>query len=457
MMAELEINDLDFYQTDHTNASSWEAFNFNLEEVLSNHRNYHDSRRNVIQSGTGQFATKKETIRFQDLQIEVVLYLADTEESSDDKSVLVEGSFTFSDEIRKDSVPPLWKWYGLPSFIVVSTANDEVIPEQQMKTIQSSVQMSVAEINCSIPVFLRVMNRKANMFLGVSEEDHVRTNYDMIFLRALPPNYKYFTGLYDIFKGKVGLSADPIEVAVRLCFSTNELKDFTELGKRSDADELKYPFGIETDPIKFLVLNCVWSELPTTVVVHNSTNFEATKADKWILQCVFDDNPIEILSDFIEEFTDNIMNEDVLLEESEVDYVFQGAFAKPKRTWSKLRTEKPNVEEATIPDDVVKKFLYYLFPDADNTEPVHYDDVDGKPVRIWELFPFVQCCNRLLFVQVTLSKMKTATKDSLIHRLALVLALAYNNFGNEYGLKYLWKEFFMEMRYRVDNCIEIPG
>lgn len=53
--------------------------------------------------------------------------------------------------------------------------------------------------------------------------------------------------------------------------------------------------------------------------------------------------------------------------------------------------------------------------------------------------------------------MKTAPKDSLIHRLALVLALAYNNFGNEYGLKYFWREFFMEMRYRVDNCIEIPG
>lgn len=32
-MADLEVNDLDFYQTDYTTASPWESFNFNLEEV----------------------------------------------------------------------------------------------------------------------------------------------------------------------------------------------------------------------------------------------------------------------------------------------------------------------------------------------------------------------------------------------------------------------------------------
>lgn len=44
-MADAEINDLDFYQTDYTNASSWEVFNFNLEEVLSSLRNYNELRK----------------------------------------------------------------------------------------------------------------------------------------------------------------------------------------------------------------------------------------------------------------------------------------------------------------------------------------------------------------------------------------------------------------------------
>ena len=41
-MAETEANDLDFYQTDYTNASPWETFTFNLEEKLSGFRSLQD-------------------------------------------------------------------------------------------------------------------------------------------------------------------------------------------------------------------------------------------------------------------------------------------------------------------------------------------------------------------------------------------------------------------------------
>lgn len=449
----MEINDLDFYQTDHTNASSWEAFNFNLEEVLANLRIHHDSKRNKdVKLGDCHWTTKKEVIRLQELPIEVTLHLAEPNESgSSDGQVLVHGSFSFPEDSHRNKggdTPPLWMWYNLAAFIVVSGPNDDYVPEQQMKTLQSSIQMAVAEVNCSIPVFLRVMNRKANMFLGVSDDDLIRTNYDMIFLRALPPNYKHFTGLYDLFKGKVGLCPDPIEVAVRICFSTNELKDFTELGRKPEVEEIKYPFGIETDPIKFFVLNCVWPELPTSLVLHNFTNFEPAKAKDWILQCVSDDSPIEILADFLEEFADNLFNEDVILDESE--YALNS-----KRIFAKHRFDLQYTEDASIPDEMVKKFLYYLFPDADSVEPREYRISEKASVRrISSLsWPFVIFC----FPQAPLSKMKTGPKDCLIHRLALVLALAYNNFGNLNGLRYFWKEFFMELRYRVDNCIDIPG
>lgn len=381
----MEINDLDFYQTDYTNASSWEAFNFNLEEVLNGLRNYQDSKKQ--DNGNKGWTSKTETIRLQDLPIDITLYAKDgTEAEGTDQRGLMDGNFTFSEDLHKD-IPPIWKWYKLNAFVLVTTSDDEVISEHIMKTIQSSVQLAVAETNCPIPVFLRVMNRKANMFLGVRDDAHVRTHYDMIFLRALPPNYKCFTGLWDIFKGKVGLCSDPIEVAVRLGFSTNELKDFTELGKRPDVEELKYPFGIETDPIKFLVLHCVWPELPTSVVLQNYTNFEPLKAKDWVLQCVFDDTPIEILSDFIEEFTDHIMNEDMLMEPSMDMNLFSAH--KPLNFFSeslksKLRTDSEkshHTEENTIPDDVVKKFLYYLFPDADGTRTQDYK-LDEKTVGL---------------------------------------------------------------------------
>lgn len=379
-MADLEVNDLDFYQTDYTNASAWEAFNFNLEEVLSKLRKSDNVEKSESAIEVGKWSAKTEEISFQELAIVVTLYWRETGAGKD------AGNFTYCDTVEKETefpLPPLWKWYSLSSFIVLSAKDNGIIPEHHLKTIQSSLTMAVAETNCSTPVFLRVLHRKANMFLGLSDDSHTRTHYDMIYLRALPANYKCFTGLHEIFKGKVGhLSADPIQVAVRICFSTNELKDFLELDKQPEPDELHYPFGIQTDPIKTVLLHCVWPELASSVVMHAS--FDATRATEWIVQCVWDENAIEILSDFVDEFTDELMNESVLIGAN--DHLSSSPlFAFPESSWSKLRGQdysnnKSHDNAGTIPEDVVKKFLYYLFPDADDTDPRVYDVDKGKSV-----------------------------------------------------------------------------
>lgn len=376
-MMDLEINDLDFYQTDYTNASSWESFNFNLEEKLNLLRNFRDFQ---DLKATGKWFAKREQIQLQELPVEITLYCTDTKSSPASQDVLPDGNFNFSGgdvQTEEDfSLPPLWKWYCLSSFIVVGTKDDDAIPEHHLKTIQSSITMAVSELNCSIPVFLRVMHKKANMFLGLADDAHVRTNFDMVYLRALPANYKCFTGLHEIFKGKVGLSSDPIQVAVRVGFSSNnnDLKDFLELSRQSEPDELRYPFGIRSDPIKQILLHCVWPELPTSVVLHNYTNFDVTKAKDWVLQCVFDENTIETLSDCVAEFTDELNNQELLITNDRPS-VYQGGFPSPRNSWSKLRSsDKPSDNFFTIPDDVVKKFLYYLFPDADDSaSPRDYD------------------------------------------------------------------------------------
>lgn len=454
-MADLEINDLDFYQTDYTNASPWETFNFNLEEVLATLVK-REVRNGLVLIFSGsltplsvfqsQFSSnsfpkwtfKREEIRLHELLIEVTLYKRDPEEN--DTAGGTKFTFSTDSEMGLDfTLPPLWKWYCLSSFIVVTTKDHGIIPEHHLKTIQSSITMAVAEINCSIPVFVKVVHKKAEMYLGVSDQDHIRTNYDIIYLRSLPANYKCFNGLYEIFKGKVGLiSLDPIQVAVRVCFSTNELKDFLELDKQLEPDDLRFPFGIQTDPIKFVLLHCVWPELPSSVVLHNYTNFDATKATDWIVQCVFDDNSIEILSDFIEELTNELMNEDALITGSDFETLLPSGFKKARQNVSKLRGQRSTDVQASIPEDVLRKFLYYIFPDADEMVENNYPP-------------------DLTNTAVLLNKLKTGPKDSLIHRLSLVLALSYSNFGGEYALKYFWNEFFSEIRYRVDHSIEIPG
>lgn len=329
---------------------------------------------------------KRELIRLNELPIEVTLYWRP--HSGQDTTV---DDFSFSDpedDLAKEfKLPPLWKWYCLAnSFIVVSTSNDDVIPEQHVKTVQSSIQMAVAEINCSIPVFLRLLHKRTQMFVGVSDDDHIRTHYDIICLRALPANYKCFTGLHEIFKGKVGLTSEPIAVTVRLCFSTNELRDYAVMPPRMSEDvALALPFGIDTDPVKNFVLNCVWPEQSSSWIMHNNhTSFNVQKATSWVLQCEFDDSAIELMADCLDEFSDDLINEAGLLNETEQVYVMGGGsgggtFGRAKQTWSKLRTEKAEVNNAaTIPNEVVKSFLYYLFPDAD-VDTVHaYADMENR-------------------------------------------------------------------------------
>lgn len=52
---------------------------------------------------------------------------------------------------------------------------------------------------------------------------------------------------------------------------------------------------------------------------------------------------------------------------------------------------------------------------------------------------------------------KTCSPDSLVWRLAVLLAQAMVSLGGARTLAYLWYEFVQEMRYRWENSILIPG
>lgn len=54
-------------------------------------------------------------------------------------------------------------------------------------------------------------------------------------------------------------------------------------------------------------------------------------------------------------------------------------------------------------------------------------------------------------------RIKSAATDSLVHRLATVLALCNSQYGGIQAVAQMWAEFSQEMRYRVEMCIQIPG
>lgn len=54
-------------------------------------------------------------------------------------------------------------------------------------------------------------------------------------------------------------------------------------------------------------------------------------------------------------------------------------------------------------------------------------------------------------------KIKSAPKDSLVHRLSILLAVVNTHLGGKKAMTQLWAEFVQEMRYRVDRGVQIPG
>lgn len=65
--------------------------------------------------------------------------------------------------------------------------------------------------------------------------------------------------------------------------------------------------------------------------------------------------------------------------------------------------------------------------------------------------------NDLGYIDVLCNGFKTCGVDSLVWRLAIVLAQALHNLGGGRAMAHLWYEFTQEMRYRWEKSIVLPG
>ncbi|KAG8318859.1 Rab3 GTPase-activating protein catalytic subunit, partial [Homalodisca vitripennis] len=89
----------------------------------------------------------------------------------------------------------LTRWYGLRDFIVLTPAQGVVVTsESKIKILLSSVCIAVNNTNCSVPVFIQVLEPWQNFFFGICEAKGVRAEYEMVHLRRVPPHCKHLTG-----------------------------------------------------------------------------------------------------------------------------------------------------------------------------------------------------------------------------------------------------------------------
>ena len=437
-MTNEEVDDSEFFQQDFTTASDWELFTARIEEL------FHEWR--LPYAGIGkpleknqltkcEWSVSRESIHFADVELKVERYKALLEPPATDHDhhhhkkqdsgncqafndiMAFENDFCVVEEksTASSSVHPLALWYGLREFVVIYPGKKSITNESQIRLLMSSIHISVVESGCEVPVFVQVLDKLQNVYLGVCEYGSTRLSFDIVHLAMTPPPCRYLSGLLDMFKGKIGMQyADPVTVSVRLTYglskfySSNYLIErvipFSGLEDTVEPDQRHVmPFGVAVDPVSEIVLHCIWPQVAENVVIDSQTysDFDPVLAPVWSIKCRFDDNAVCYMSESIHEylqmseskralseFISNLamgatQNLDTLnplnrLTESKIPTISSviPTVMKRDRSETNLRLDGP------LNDEQLREMLYYMFPDAQPDSIYEYNLPESQAVSI---------------------------------------------------------------------------
>lgn len=500
-MLQGDIDDQEVYHYDFTTASEWEIFIARLEEVIHEWKIPHSNSRTPLKPGqlfSSEWETKSETLSFADVDFQLTRYCMksnDVEEETN-RNLLDNDCDTAKLQaledmmsLENDFVPVVFegnsshphlltRWYGLRDFIVLTPAQGVIISsESKIKILLSSVCIAINNSNCELPVFIQVLEPWQNFFVGICEGRGVRAEYEMVHLSRVPSHCKHLTGLLNVFKSKLAVASlvEPVTVSARFSYTlrdwtsfawTQEPPDFEFLQGEIGVAELgTLPFGATFDPVSEMVLHASWFDLRETVIVDSESysDFDPLQALQWAVSVKVADRPACLLSEYLSEFVHLCASAQTMQEllgdlyqqsgpdlssplniltESRVPTISKviGQHARSQKTSKETR-------EGPIADELLMPILYFLFPDADDNVKSPYPEYIssnnlGKEPKT---------------NQDQLSGMKTVPVDSLVWRLAVVMAHATHTLGGVKAASHLWFEFCQELRFRWERAIPIPG
>lgn len=125
----------------------------------------------------------------------------------------------------------LVRWYNLRRFLILSPRADTIVSVDKIKLLLSSASLTMANIDCHVPLFVQILNPKNYFFQGVSEHSNIRTTYDMIMYNRKLKQYCHLSELINMFRERAGCNlSDPITATIRLnyCLSMFDLFDKPE-------------------------------------------------------------------------------------------------------------------------------------------------------------------------------------------------------------------------------------
>ncbi|KAK8737776.1 hypothetical protein OTU49_004235 [Cherax quadricarinatus] len=503
-----------FEIVDFTTASEWECFIAAVVEAVHEWRL--SGERQLSPLSKGQLATAKWSertveVKFAEFPFKMTHHciISETVESPPDES---EPSTEYETEEETEKWPQalddimnrendfparahcLVRWYGLREFVTLSpsNANQPIICPSKSKLLLSSLTIAANNTNCQVPMFVYVLPPSEKMYLGVGLGSGVRTDYDMIHMRHPPRQCTHLSGLLDVFRSKLKCNetSPPVLVSVRFTYILSEWPHTLWTQQPPDFDATltdvgfsdlgKLPFGALSDPVSELHLSATWPCVSEDVLVDSDvySDLDPGSAPLWTARLVTNASPPCLLSEYLTEFLHVCRNnqsvtqilgpdftpevEDAAEFSSALDRLTEPSVPTLSKIVGRVRPGSKNVKHSSsqpgemgpISVDILVPILNYLFPDAEGEEQSAPFPSTLSQVPEWtgEDAPAGEHPLKAL-----LSNMKSSGVDGLVWRLAIVLCHVIHSLGGLPAAAHIWHEVVLELRFRWDNAILVPG
>lgn len=487
-----EIDDSEFYHQDFTTASEWEVFMARMEEII-NQWKMDEPRNEVATDKCSIWNIKSEKLQFADAEFIFYLYSkqvdsSDISESNDDNDKTknpIDTSYDFElyCESNNEDHSIISTWYGLNEYLVLSPTNSAgITSESKIKMLLSSAYIvssnliSSAIVSCQRPIFVQIREKWQKCYLGVFENEIMRTNFEMVHLKTGPSCYYYLHGVIDLFTSKIRSPCN-VEDIIISARHTYLLSDFGSsvwkqdlLNESYETDSLCIlPFGVTVDPINAIMLNTTWNHLSQIIVVdkENSSSLNPMTAMQWSVLMKTTAEPVCLLADAITEFLQNFNNQNTMYDvlgdfaslpsadSNPLDLLTEPAVPSISRLLTRAgrpalsRTRKG--ANPPLPESILVPLLYFLFPDADEktASPYGKEEKESSDVDSSQAF--------FKNIDDEFKGYKTCNVDSLPWRLSIVMAHCLQSLGGLKAFAHVWYEFVQEMRYRWEKSLPVPG
>lgn len=420
-----EIDEYDIYHQDFTTASEWEVLIARIEEIITEWHLSKSKLKKKCPEYTKKWTTKSEDIKYRSLMFTLSFNALEPVKSiendieSDEQSLLAEvqeglwsSTANFLDD--EDGSPfPVSHWFGLKRYLMLYS-NTPLVDGSLIKLIMSAANIAFANIDCGIPMFVKIREHWQNTYLGLYEDNDFKINYDTIHLKRISNQCSHLSGLVSLFKSKIS-SPVPLDAVVISTKFSYELKDSDSFAwrKRSNSNEflsidgfdvkklIELPFGSENNPLHSALLNAIWPHFRESAIVDSSTfsDIDPMMAPTWTITLKLKNNINCQLSDIIGKVMSLLDNSNLLMDILGLSRSLGlvnplNKITEAPITISKLvkaavgRNTLVSEFKGPITDDLLMPLLYYVFPDAveENTFPYSKLEVDSKKVLFIVLY-----------------------------------------------------------------------